>query len=258
MAEQKFRNLSGATKNSGVKPNAANPGNIKWDRDSLVDITYKIAPAVYSKYDWKNLKYSIEDFTQDAVMYIMDLYDRDYLDLTLNNIGPLINRMLNGHFVYNMYKKHQKHSKEYSLNKTKDTESSSQEFIDDLKDESPDSEVLLLGEDFLKAFIDNLSFIPYSTRKYKYKGYTDKSGEIELTESNLAKLIISGYTLHQILKIFNVDTNNIGASSQASYIAYKVRNIINKLALLINNEEPNIREAIKLYLKSANTLEPLI
>lgn len=255
---QEFRGMTGAIKGKGVKPAPEDKGQIKWTKDRLAWITNKIAPSVYRKYSWNALKYSVDDFTQDALMHIMELYDRNYLDLTLNNIGPLIKRMLNGHFVYNMYKKHKKFSKELSLNNTEDTEYNSIEYIANVKDESPTSDTLLLGEDFLKSFIDNLSFHAYRTRKHSYVGHTKKSGKIELTEANLAKLIISGYSLHDILKVFNVDVDNIGSSSQASYISHRVKAIIDKLALVINNEEDDVVDAIKAYIDTAKLLEDLI
>jgi hypothetical protein len=196
----------------------------------------------------------------------MDLYNRNYLDTTLTNIRPLIYRMLNGHFVFNMYKKQKRSRDELSLNKSASPTISSDsshdsEFLDFIHDTDYNPEELInisSGEEIVKTIIDNLSFIPYSTRIYTYTGVTEEGNEIQLTESNLAKLILSGYDLHKILQMFNVDVANIGTSAQASYIAHKVKAVIMKLSKEINELSDDMLASVKLFLNNIKRNKKLI
>jgi hypothetical protein len=227
-----------------------------WNEDGIAEETYKVASKVYSNYNWwKNTNYHEEDFVQDAVMYMVNLYRKNYFPTDQDNIKGIIYRLLNGFFVRNMYKKVAREKRNMSLDNTiGDTE---QSYIENVESTelTPEEEVALAyaieeGQQILAEVADDLSPIEYKTRKHKYIGEEKSLGKLKLSDTSIAKLLTLGYKYHDILEIYNVNHSNIGASSEATYVYRKTKEVIDKIAAKLNTSYTESQmNSVKVYLE---------
>lgn len=209
-----------------------------WDEDSVIAVVYNVAPRVYYRKRWPQ-PYTIDDFVQDSAMYILDLYRKNYFPTDQDNIDPIIYRLLDGFFIINKYQriKKEEYGKIYldryfkhGNHDSSSDQSVLQLAVDNNYDER-DSRVAI-GLELAEELIDRMDFQPYKTRKYKYVGYLN--GEtLALSEKNLAKLILMGMTMHDILDVYGNDVSNISTSTKATYIFHRVKITIDRMKEVI-------------------------
>lgn len=235
----------------------------EWKETDVINATYKSAKILYYKKKsqgfWQGTNYTEDDFAQDAVLYILGLFRKQYFKTDYDTLEPIIYRMLAGHYVNNVREKELRlaHRNELSLNRTPNTSDYTDiEIVDTYASEETSSqdsieqqELIAYGEELVNFIIDNLSFIQYPSRKHVYKGFEKDLGEINFSEASLAKLIFKGYNSAEIARdIYNKTA--LGTSSEATRITHKVSDVINKLAGIINDLEPEDREAIRAYMNT--------
>lgn len=209
-----------------------------WDEDSVVGVVYNVAPRVYYRKRWPQL-YTIDDFVQESAMYILDLYRKNYFPTDQDNIDPIIYRLLDGFFIINKYQRIKKEGYgkiyldryfKHGNHDSSSDQSALQLAVDNNYDER-DSRVAI-GLELAEELIDRMDFQPYKTRKYKYVGYLN--GEtLALSEKNLAKLILMGMTMHDILDVYGNDVSNISTSTKATYIFHRVKITIDRMKEVI-------------------------
>lgn len=238
----------------GVSESNKDPVELsKWNAETIVDAAYRVAPKVYYTKNWKNTNYDLDDFVQDAAMYILELYNDRYFPLDRENIDGMIYKMLKT-FSFNKNRSLQnKASKTFSINSTdSDDKPSATTFLPaDTLDPSQE-EALDYAKELLEEIVENdMKDQPFMTRKHTYRGKLDTWGDtgFELSEQNIAKLLLSGYGSTDIMNIYDSFADNIGASSKATYVYKKVNHVIDKLADVINQKPDYERKAIADYME---------
>lgn len=233
-----------------------------WSEEEFVAEVYKVAPIVYRGRSWLGSKYSEDDFVQDAAVFMLEKFRDKYFDVTRDDLKPIIYRLLNGYFSLNKIKLKKRDRSTFSLNDIEKglsgvhAEKEKIDFIYD-KDLNAEEEInynesVNSGKELLLGIIDTLEFQPFRSRKHTYKGRVGKK-TIELTEANLARLVSSGYKLHDILKVYGYNVTNAGSTSQTTFIAHKVKNIIEKLANKVNELTITERRDVETFLKHSNS-----
>jgi hypothetical protein len=246
--------------------------------DQFVDLAYDVASKRYYKYKHilDDIRLQKDDYIQDAVMYLFKLYKNKYFELDPNkNIKGLLYSMLRQYTLNRIhvdYKKEKK--KSYSLDIEMPTGFMGE--LETKKDHIPsedrdawdyierDLEIgqIDAGEKILKKVVNRLDPTPYKSYKYAYMGNVRNLGkpighmrglwgDIKLSEQNLGKMLFHGLDYHDVLKVYGVDTPNIGTSSEATFVQRKFKAVIKKLTEEINNLNEEDREAVKKYIKDA-------
>jgi hypothetical protein len=236
--------------------------NTAWSDTQIAEIAYKAAEIVYNKQRWDRTKYDIDDFKQDAAMYILDKFKAGYFDGSTPDIGPIVYRLLNGHYVYNQYRSTKRVRDEAQLNDPVEympelgSLGRRPEYLDLVQDERPTPEeysihekAISAGEHIVNYVVDKLNTQPFNTRKHAYVGYIDDI-EIPLTESIVGKLIVEGKTLHEILDIYGYhDVTNAGLSSQTAYIAKVIKRTTQRIADIVASLSDTEKECAESYLR---------
>jgi hypothetical protein len=75
----------------------------KWTEDAVIQEVYRVAPIVYDTVSWKNTFYEKDDFVQDAAMFVLKLYRKNYFATDRDNIGTIIYKLLSGFFLLNKH-----------------------------------------------------------------------------------------------------------------------------------------------------------
>lgn len=227
--------------------------------EKIVDMAYTAAEKLYNmNYNgMKSLSIDKDDFMQDAVMYILDLYRKDYMHLDIESKAPgMVMKMLKT-FVLNLFqvtnKKQNKKGPSLDLELT-DSENN-QTLLDIIPDHEQDAEALSKitdGKQWLEDIVNELDVSGYTQGKHKYVG-NDKilGSDLKFSEHNIGKLLLQGYNTTDILHVYDAYASNIGASSRATIVNRKVNNVINKIADVVNSLGPDEIEAVKLYLTSS-------
>lgn len=257
-----YRELNGYTiaiKNRATRNEEDYVNSRGWTEDDVAEATYNVAPIVYNNRvttgSWVDTAYTKEDFTQEAALYMVGLFRKNYFRTDNDELEPIIYRMLNNHFVSNTNKKAHKDYKRNipSLNRT--FPNSTTEYIDmeqSLDNTSEDTiiseEAVEHGKEILDEIIDLLSFKPYVTRKHTYKGTHVTMGELDLSEKNIALLLLQGNSARDIIRIYGKEVDNIGTSSEASFVLHKVKRVVDNLAYIINGLSEEDREYVKTYI----------
>jgi len=230
----------------------------KWTEDDVVGIAYKAARATYYQQSWLGSKYDVDDFMQDAAIDILERFRTGYFDANRHDIFPIIFRLINGHFVFNEYKRRVKERRELALNapaigvkKAGRRETTwldllaepTRHDLDFIKEEAAKE-----GTELIEAVIDQLDFRPFNTRKYTYSGIV-KGMRVELTESLIAKLIFDGKDLHDILDVYGHNVSNSGSTSQSAYLAKIVKQTTTRIVNAIKAMNDDEQECVKSYLE---------
>lgn len=256
------RNIAKRRSNEELASTEA-PGNInpnpKWTEEAVAEVAYRVSPKVYNKYDWKLMRYTKDDFVQDAVIYILDLYDRRYFPLNEDSIDAIVYRMLDGFFVINKRKAltRQSSQEELSLNRstTYDNSQNTKSAIDFVKDETgisqEDQEDAEVGKAIADEVISKLSAVPYATKKHSYKFTSGEFKGLELSPVIIAKLLMSNNYAQDILRQLGINVTNAGSDSKASYVMHKIQAVIQQLAELMNALDKEEREYVKTYMRTS-------
>lgn len=253
------------TKGSGKKPAPDNPGQVMWSEDDIIEMVYDVAPTIFRKSDkkwWVGTGYDEDDFTQDAVMYMIKKYNTNYIDVTSPNLKKIVYSLLNSFFIFNKAKSFKRKRTELDLDSTIGDPMLNPlgklDFDEDYKDLiiddnlNPEEEALLYssiknGKRIADNIIDGLSVVEFSSRKYTYRG--SLAGKtVKFSEQSLAKLFLSGKTANEIIDIFNVDKKL--SPNEAITITRKVNAVVNKIADIVNGLDKDARFDFKVYLYS--------
>jgi hypothetical protein len=246
------------------------PVNQKDYENKIIDITYEAAEKIYDVYakSAEYLRFEKDDFLQDAVMHIISKYGNNIkTEEDFKNFKKGLSPQLRTFFknkLQSQYAKTKMNKEKQIITKTKHGEEAPDylEYLDDdsKKIKSPENlnnanpseiEEMLEGKEILKDLINLFSKTPYKTNKHTYIGQSKALNKnIELSEYNIAKLLINGETLMDILKIYNSYTTNIGTSSKASFINRKVKKVINMLTDAINSLPEYENKIVKAYIGS--------
>lgn len=220
--------------------------------NKIIKTAYEMSEKIYrmKSLSMKNLGVEIEDFQQDAALYILNLYRKDYMYLDKDrDARGMVFKMLS-QYSQNYFRKYLRNKGKHagSLNNSVNKNVEKLELISREEQLNPeDWSVINLekirGEKLLKEIIEQLNILPFKTRKHEYIGKENK----KLSEYNLAKMIISGYTMKDILKEYNVYTPNTGTSSKAVFVNKKVHEVSDKLKSIVNKLDENDREAITYF-----------
>jgi DNA-directed RNA polymerase specialized sigma24 family protein len=219
------------------------------DEEKIVSQAYDMAEKMYKRYGSRLRSVSIDrdDYIQDAVIYVLNLFRKDYMNIAnIDNAKGIIYKML-GRFTLNQIQidarkvNRRGEPLDTDINMKDDLESSTK---------SPEEEYLLEeGRLMLEDIIEQLDVTPFKSIKHSYKGFEKTLGEISLSEQNIAKLLYMGNHFHDILKIYNVETNNTGSSSEATFVHRKIKQTLNKLADIINSLNYDDEKLIKDYIE---------
>jgi|GEM_PF-6885956 len=266
--KQYFRGYAFAPKGKGKKANIER-GNVVWTEEEVSKVAYKAARIIYRKYGWVKSKYDEDDFVQDAVMSILKGFRDGYFIATTSNIFPIVYRLIDGYFVYNKLKKHKVDSKVISLNDSspfsKYNADKDVELLETIKDTSDiitdiveKEDSAANGKNIILSVIETFSAIPIKTRKHVYVGVVDKNKKVNLSESVIASLVLSGKDLHDILNIFGFTVLNSGSMSQTAYIAKIVRNVTDSVVEKIKALSNDDRESVKSFLELSRNRKLLV
>lgn len=222
---------------------------LKEKENEIVKATYEMSKRIYRFNAAKMRRFDIdmEDFKQDAALYILGLYRKDYmyLDESTDPRGMIFKMLVQ--YSRNYIRKYERHSKRHakSLN-IKD--SRGLEILESIsKEEELDPEewsVEQLESERVKKLFEEIAeqfeTLPFRTRKHQYIGKSNKT----FSEYNLAKMIFDGYNMKSILEEYNVYTKNIGKSSKAVFVNKKVREVSDKIKSIVSKLDEDDREAI--------------
>lgn len=233
--------------------------------DELIAATYEVAPKVYRKYNWDDrFMYTVEDYTQDAVMEIIRLFDKRYIHLPdpTKKITNLVYTLLDKHFTFNKYKQLKQTNKqgEFYLSGNEDNNSEYQATGTTLLDQSmmssdvltpEDLEDIKYGHDILVHVVDNnLSNKDVRSRTHEYKGYHELLGDITLNDRNLGRLIIEGLTPNDVVEVFGIDP--VDNTSAPSLIRKRYRIAMQQLSRAVSDLDRDDLELVEKYLESIN------
>jgi hypothetical protein len=245
--------LPGADK--GKKPEPFSPGNIIWDKDSVIDLVYEVAPKVFQikRFWFDGTTYTQEDFTQDAALFIWEKMEEGYLDLTAPHLESIIFTLLSNYFIYNKARSLTREKNIHSLDDKISRDGSEEETsrIDTILDDNLTSEDIALisnaiihGESIIKKLISELNLLPFQSRSKNYKG-TFRGKSVELSERSLMRMFFSGMSLKQIQNAF--DSNIATEYSKARLVEKKFKQTLEKMVRKINNLDEDDRFDVKLY-----------
>jgi hypothetical protein len=253
-----FRGYLLTPKNS-VERKVYDNSNTGYKAEDVVRIAYVAAFNAYSRFNWKDIEsqYPLEDFKQDAAMYILDKFNEGYFDASQGDIFPIVYRLINGHFIYNKYVEYRDVEYVLPLNRPVDFGNPGQrevEYLDGIADpERPNPEDLLFkevgaksGKEIVKDILKELSVQPFNTHKYEYVGIID-GNRVDLTEVSVGELILQGKGLHDILNVFGYEVSNSGSTSQTAYIAKIVKRTRDKIVEVIKCLETDGQCSIRDY-----------
>lgn len=220
--------------------------------ETIVNVAYEMATKMANiKYtQLKSLSIDREDFIQDAVMYILDKYRDNYMNIDNEEESHgMIFKML-GRFTLNKFQITAKRKSREMLTLDQNIDDSEDNTrVSQLADEERlnaeelviDSENLEEGEALVYQILDRLNVTPFKTTKYQYTGQHPILGDdLKLSEYNIGRLLFINSDVHDILKTYGVDVQNIGADSEASYVYHKIKAIIKKIekmAIAMTDEE---------------------
>jgi len=227
--------------------------------EKIIKASYEMAEKIY-RINYKSFfGYSIdlEDFQQDAVMYILKLYRDGYMYTDDSyDIRGMIFTMLR-QYVLNYLRKYYRRSKRMADNIRQnnlgefDTNYLVVENIPALPNNKEVEETVVMqesieqGKKVLGKIIQNFSISPLKTRKHIYINTENN----KISEYQIAKLVTEGHNIESILKEYNVYTSNIGTSSKAVFVYRKVQEVLDKLKTYIEQLEENDKKAVALYAK---------
>jgi hypothetical protein len=200
-----------------------------WDEESIAGVVYKVAPRVYGKKCWPD-HYTLDDFVQDAAMYIIRLHRENYFPTDRPNIDSIVYRLINGFFVMNKTAelgRRRTVSLDEAIVNSGDTGEIT--FKDMILSSEYHEDATLYGKSIIETIFEKMDFRPYKTKKYEYRGNIGGS-EIILSQKMLAGLVFGGMTMRGILSVYGYgDVRNIGAHSQANYVYHKVYDTLEKI-----------------------------
>jgi len=222
----------------------------KLREEEIVSVAYEMAEKMYNirRQEFVSLRVDKDDYLQDAVMYILNLYKSKYMKLS-NNIKPhgMIFRML-GRFTKNVFQKNARDVSRYQLTLDRPMgDDSNTTIADQLPSnfKSNPEELMLdekdfeMGKKIVNEIIETLDVVPYKTTKHTYTGEHPILGKnLKLSEYNIGRLLMLGVDEYGILHVYNSYAKNIGADSRATFVHRKTKNAIRKIANIINNELP--------------------
>lgn len=227
--------------------------------EQLIEATYEVARKVYYSKTWSNTNYTVDDFEQDAVMHILDLYHKNYFEVEdSQNIKGLIYTLLSNHFVKNTYKSVKRDQQNLSLQDVGSEESDMSGVVgktfynrqgSDIEDPSEivaSEESILLGKYIIEDVIKKLNFLPPVSRSHSYKGREKTLGAINLSERNIAKLLLLGYNLHEIYEIYGQKT----LSGATGFISRLVKSVMEDLKEYIDLLDEIEKKAVTDYIMS--------
>lgn len=208
----------------------------------IAEAVYRVAPPIYAKKSWSKIRYDLDDFTQDAVMDMIRLYEKGYFQIDKGHIDTIVYRMINGYFIINTLQTKRKIANRMVLADTPIAGSGSlgKTALLDIIANKPGEDPLEheYANGVLQEIINKLDFTPVQGTKYSYSGVWKDKKEIPLTQRHIARLIFAGEDIHGILKIYGKDTKNIGACSQASHIRQTVMNTVKKIKEIVQTMNP--------------------
>lgn len=223
--------------------------------DDLIEATYRVAPKVYKKYTWDaRFQYTVDDYAQEAAMYIFDLFKQQYINLP-NNIGKIDNlvySLLDKHWTFNKYTSlRTSGNHEVSRLHVEDIDDSGFQalgvYLDSVSDDTDNQEdrlAIKIGKDILNDLINNtFSYTPYRNAKhtYEYKGQ-------RLTEKMLAELVLSGKSPNAIVELIGYSSKDNTPPTVMLRRRYKT--IIDKTAEAIKKLSLGDRKYIERYLET--------
>lgn len=242
------------TPKHSVKSGGYDNSKSGWKDEDVINMSYKAAGIVYDKYRWDTANYTKDDFQQEAAIYILNKFNMGYFDANNDNIFPIVYRLIDGHFVYNKYKKHRPEFNIIRLDSEKFDNMPEDFYEDDLlrvnEDQNPE-DICIKEEDIREGMsrvieiISGLNSEPYITRKYNYVGELEGGIKVKLTEYNIGKLIIEGKSLHDILEIYGCNNSNSGASSKSANIARTVKRTKDKIVKGIKSLSEESKDSVR-------------
>ena len=223
----------------------------KWNEEQVTQAVYNVAPRVYTKRNWQGTRYTLEDFCQDSAMYILRLYRTNYFSTDRDNIEPIIYRLLNGFFSFNKLKELRKvESRVYSYDSYDLKTPGDYSFVD-VVGEGTDEDMAVdieAGKEVIVEILENLSDKEVESKKYEYYGMADGK-RYGLSERNIASLLFSGKTAHDIIDFYGKTVDWIGSSSEATFVFHKVQGTLDKIKSVLSGLGEEAEECLRNYLE---------
>jgi hypothetical protein len=227
------------------------------EKNKIIELAYDAATKIYNKnaIEFQNKNISKDDFLQDAAMYILYLYEIDYMYLDKPELAPgMVRKMLNTFFLNEIRDdKAKKLIRTVSMDEElEDSENNitGSDLIPSKELSADKKEFIEYGKMLLEGLIEEFSIVPYQTTKHSYTGKVPGTNEqLSFSEYNIAKLLLDGYSSDTILKIYDVYTPNIGSSVKASVVYRKIKNILDKLEKEINTLDNEDRSAVVAFIE---------
>lgn len=225
----------------------------KEKEEVIISAAYDMADKIYYMNNkiMRNSGVDVDDFRQDATMYILNLYRTGYMYIDdYHNPRGMVFTLLKMFYRNTLTTARRNFkNKNVSLNVEVDTEGTeyletiSEKTLMDPEQWSIKSLEVQRGESLLSNIVNSFDKRPFETFKYRYFDTENK----KISAYELAKMISKGYTMENILKEYGVYTKNIGKNSKSAYVYKKTRQVANKFRELVSKLDENDREAIAYY-----------
>ncbi len=219
----------------------------RYSLDELVEVTYYQSQFAYKRYNWYSLNYTLDDFKQDAVLHILDLYSRDYFEYQEDgSLNALIYSLLSGFFVYNKLKEkiaERSHVVSLDAMQTNDFNEMVLEDIDGLtpEEETDIKKEYKLGEETYNELLDTFKLFSTNATQLDYVAKINGKN-IELSYYIIAKLILDKTRRADIVKLFSQENR-----SKQTYVSRFINKTTERLKQYIGKLDEHKQKALETY-----------
>jgi len=231
--------------------------------ETVISIAYDVAPSIYRTKRWDNTLYTLDEFRQDAAIYIYEKYEQGYFEgKTEEQLRPMVYGMISGWFLRNTLQVTSKYRARYIPANESDTDEETPHSIRTAlstsniptPSEELDAEVdTALGREVADKLVQSLSPIPYKTRKHKYALKIDDE-EVLANDQLIAELLLAGLDYKDIAQILSPPLPNqhkyYSHNAASSYIGTKAHEVFQKLMKRADTLTPEEKRMLMRYFKS--------
>lgn len=226
----------------------------------VVEVAYEMAEKMFGRHynEFASLSIDKDDWLQDAVMYILGLYRKEYFELR-EEITPEA-------IIYTLLKRHVKNYFQLSSKKQKrvapslnspdyhDEYEQGERFVQtqfpDVEEEMIFEEDIKEGKQYLNEIVEKFDVTELKGAKHTYKGKYHKAlgKNFKLSERNIGILLIHGSSRKDILAAYGVLVPNIGADSKATFVNRKAKYVMALIQKEIQKLSEEAQNAVKTYI----------
>lgn len=225
----------------------------RYSLEELAEVTYYQSQFAYRKFNWAGLNYPLEDFQQDAVLHILELYERDYFEYREDgSIQALVYKLLSGFFAYNkLMEKTNERNMVISLDYMEEfanlngIDNYTNPILKDLDSLNPEEQYnsinslnngKTLYNEILEAF-KSMSLERQTSHKY--------SAIIDNKETDLSYYVLAKLVLGKTKRIDIVNLFSKGNKSKEVYVRRQLNKVLGFLKSIVENLSPAERNDLK-------------